>query len=57
MNPALQKICELATIHLYEWMRDFHDDKMPYKPANLAALADCWDSLAEDFWKEDVFGN
>ena len=30
LNPALKKICELATIHLYEWMRDFNNDKMPY---------------------------
>lgn len=29
---------------------------MPYSQSHLDLLADSWESLAEDYWKEDVFG-
>jgi hypothetical protein len=37
-------------------MRDYQDEKMPYSKSHLDLLADSWESLAEDYWKEDVFG-
>jgi hypothetical protein len=38
-------------------MSDFARVENEYSPQELEALADCWETLAEDFWKEDVFGN
>jgi len=35
MNPAIHKICEFATINLYEWMRDYAEFKIPYSEAHL----------------------
>jgi hypothetical protein len=28
----------------------------PYEPNELETLAESWENLAEDYWKEDVFG-
>lgn len=56
MNPAIQKIGEFATIHLYNWMRDFAGNDHPYDDEEVQKLEQCWETLAEDVWKEDVFG-
>jgi hypothetical protein len=57
LNPAIQKIGELATIDLYSWMADYAGLDYPYKDEEIDAIKDCWESLAEDNWKDDVFGN
>jgi hypothetical protein len=36
-------------------MSDYARIDNPYSPQELEALADCWKTLAEDFWKDDVF--
>jgi len=56
LNPAIMKIGQLATINLYEWMKDISGIDNMYTSDELETLQDCWENLAEDFWKEDVFG-
>lgn len=37
-------------------MRDFENTDFPYNDEERKAIEVCWESLAEDMWKDDVFG-
>lgn len=37
-------------------MSDIARQENAYSAQELETLAECWESLAEDYWKEDVFG-
>lgn len=57
MKPTILKICKFSTIHLYEWMRDYKDEKkMPYDENKLKLIESSFDKVAQS-WLKDVFGN
>jgi hypothetical protein len=56
LEPTFEKICLLATVHLFEWAEEFNSFEGPFKD-NYDTLSGAHEDLREDVFLEAIYGN
>ena len=56
LEPNFEKICLLATVHLFEWAEEFNHYESPFKDDH-DKLKSVHEDLREDVFLEAIYGN